>query len=92
MKLVKNAAGREVPESLPGIGKLEPFQGAYARTPLVRREKGSRTLPRLNKIVETLEQAVLKSGLQDGMTVSFHHHFREGDFVVNMVMDIIEAV
>jgi citrate lyase subunit alpha/citrate CoA-transferase len=89
MKLVKNAAGREVPESLPGIGKLEPFQGAYARTPLVRREKGSRTLPRLNKIVETLEQAVLKSGLQDGMTVSFHHHFREGDFVVNMVMDII---
>ncbi len=89
MKLVNNAAGREVPETIPGIGKLEPFQGAYARTPLVRREKGSRTLPRLNKIVDTLEQAILKCGLQDGMTISFHHHFREGDYIVNMVMDII---
>jgi citrate lyase subunit alpha/citrate CoA-transferase len=25
-------------------------------------------------------------GIKDGMTVSFHHHFREGDYVVNMVM------
>ena len=89
MRLVQNAAGREVPETLPGIGKIAPFQGAYERTPLVRREKGSRTLPRLNKIVDTLEQAILKSSLNDGMTVSFHHHFREGDYVVNMVMDII---
>jgi citrate lyase subunit alpha/citrate CoA-transferase len=89
VKLIKNAIGREVPEIVPGFNTLELFEGAYARTPLVRREKGSRTLPRLNKIVDTLEQAILKSGLQNGMTVSFHHHFREGDYVVNMVMDII---
>ena len=29
---------------------------------------------------------LVKCGIKDGMTVSFHHHFREGDFVVNMVM------
>ncbi len=27
------------------------------------------------------------SGLKDGMTISFHHHFRGGDKVVNLVVD-----
>lgn len=34
----------------------------------------------------TLEDAIRKSGLKDGMTISFHHHFRGGDKVVNMVV------
>ena len=87
--MIRNALGREVPTEIAGIGCLTPFEGPYAHTPLVRKEKGSRTLPRLSKIVDTLEQAIMKSGLKDGMTVSFHHHFREGDYIVNMVMDII---
>ncbi|WP_433914614.1 citrate lyase subunit alpha, partial [Escherichia coli] len=36
-----------------------------------------------------LEEAIRRSGLQDGMTVSFHHAFRGGDLTVNMVMDVI---
>ena len=36
--------------------------------------------------VVTLEEAIRKSGLRDGMTVSFHHHFRGGDKVVNLVV------
>lgn len=35
----------------------------------------------------TLEEAIRQSGLKDGMTISFHHHFRAGDKVVNMVVD-----
>lgn len=35
----------------------------------------------------TLEEAIRRSGLKDGMTISFHHHFRGGDKVVNMVVD-----
>ncbi len=35
----------------------------------------------------TLEEAIRRSGLTDGMTISFHHHFRGGDKVVNMVVD-----
>ncbi len=27
------------------------------------------------------------AGLKDGMTISFHHHLRNGDYVVNMVLD-----
>ena len=37
--------------------------------------------------VVNLEEAILRSGLRDGMTISFHHHFRGGDKVVNMVVD-----
>ena len=37
----------------------------------------------------SLEEAIRRSGLKDGMTVSFHHHFRGGDKVLNMVMDKI---
>jgi citrate lyase subunit alpha/citrate CoA-transferase len=44
---------------------------------------------RKNKIVKSLEEAIQLSGLKDGMTISFHHHFRNGDFVLNMVMDAI---
>jgi citrate lyase subunit alpha/citrate CoA-transferase len=40
-----------------------------------------------NKIVSGLEEAIEKSGLKDGQTISFHHHFRGGDYIVNMVMD-----
>ena len=39
-----------------------------------------------NTKVVTLEEAIHRSGLQDGMTISFHHHFRGGDRVVNMVV------
>lgn len=38
------------------------------------------------KLCQTLEDAIIRSGLKDGMTVSFHHAFRGGDFIVNMVM------
>ena len=41
------------------------------------------------KLCANLEEAIRRSGLQDGMTVSFHHAFRGGDLTVNMVMDVI---
>ena len=37
--------------------------------------------------VMSLEDAIRHSGLKDGMTISFHHHFRSGDKVINMVVD-----
>ena len=43
----------------------------------------------MNKLVGTLEEAIRLSGLKDGMTISFHHHLRNGDYVLNMVMDTI---
>ena len=46
----------------------------------------------MSKLVKTLREAVQLSGLKDGMTVSFHHHLRNGDFVLNMVMEEIAAL
>lgn len=41
-----------------------------------------------NKQVKSLKEALIKSGLKDGMTISTHHHFRNGDFLANMLFDI----
>ena len=43
----------------------------------------------MNKLVRSIREAVALSGVKDGMTVSFHHHLRNGDFVLNMVMQEI---
>ena len=41
------------------------------------------------KVLPSIEEAIKRSGLKDGMTISFHHHFRNGDYIVNMVIDEI---
>jgi len=43
----------------------------------------------MSKVVSSLKEAVKLSGLKDGMRISFHHHLRNGDHVINMVMDEI---
>ena len=43
----------------------------------------------MNKLVSSVKEAIECSGLRDGMTVSFHHHLRNGDYVLDMVMDAI---
>lgn len=40
----------------------------------------------MSKVVKSIKEAVQLAGVKDGMTVSFHHHLRNGDFVLNMVM------
>ena len=45
-----------------------------------------------SKLVSSLREAIAASGLRDGMTVSFHHHLRSGDYVINMVMNEIAAM
>ena len=34
---------------------------------------------RESKICESIEESIKRSGLKDGMTISFHHAFRGGD-------------
>ena len=43
----------------------------------------------MTKLLNSIREAVVSCGLKDGMTVSFHHHLRNGDFVLNMVMEEI---
>ena len=46
----------------------------------------------MNKLVASIREAIVLSGLKDGMTVSFHHHLRNGDFVLNLVMEQIASL
>ncbi len=45
--------------------------------------------PRDHKLCQQPEEAIRRSGLRDGMTVSFHHAFRGGDLTINPVMETI---
>jgi len=44
------------------------------------------------KLVKTLREAIELSGLKSGMSVSFHHHLRNGDYTLNMVMEQIASM
>ncbi len=90
-----NHVGREIPDQFLTEGK-EAFQGQFYRdgytyrkaSPTVRAE----VAPGRDKVVASLTEAIQKCGLRDGMTVSFHHHLRDGDYVVNMVMEAIASL
>ena len=43
----------------------------------------------MSKLLNSIKEAVQQVGLKDGMTISFHHHMRNGDFVLNMVLEAI---
>ncbi len=67
----------------------QPYQSTEIGNPVI-----SRVAPKVrvstgdDKVISSVDE-VIKDVLQDGMTISFHHHFREGDFVFNLVMDQI---
>lgn len=44
------------------------------------------------KLVASIEEVIKLCGLKDGMTVSFHHHLRDGDAVLPMVMQKIDEM
>ncbi|MCH8012912.1 MAG: citrate lyase subunit alpha [Candidatus Marinimicrobia bacterium] len=93
VEFVKNAAGRLVPlevnkvKQVPfkGVGKYKP-SGGKASSPI---RMCSDYPMDGNKIVDTLREALEKCGLKDGMTISSHHHFRNGDLLMNQVFDIV---
>lgn len=45
-----------------------------------------------NSKVTNLSNALKKCGLKDGMTISFHHQLRNGDFVINQTMDAVREL
>ena len=86
---MKNAVGREIPDALLTGGRevyqgKDHMDGRYIQkaAPKTRRcEK-----PQESKVVESIAQALRQCKAANGMTFSFHHHLRDGDYVVNMVM------
>lgn len=86
---VKNSVNRELPDAIMKDLDYKPFESVDFGEPEIQRHAPKvRATTGTDKVVDSLEKVVTES-LEDGMTISFHHHFREGDYVFNMVMRII---
>ena len=86
---MKNSIGRNIPEHIIKDRKL--YQGEFSMDLSIVKAapKVKPVMPCESKLLNSIEDAIVKCGLKDGMTISFHHHFREGDYILNMVVDII---
>ncbi len=91
--MVKNSLGRLIPESFNGralVPFADPFslrpQGHHASRPLRRVNPGD------NKLLPSLREAIIASGLKDGMTIATHHHLRNGDALLGQVVREIDAL
>ncbi len=76
-------------KNIPHINEITAQHGPFSGTPKKNAETFSERLNSRNKVVASIEESIRLSGLRDGMTISFHHHFRNGDYIVNMVLDEI---
>lgn len=89
---MKNKIGRDIPENfLQGPHAYSIYNGNFEvlgpvtkATPVVHP-----VAPGGEKLLVSLSEAIDLTGLKDGMTISFHHHFREGDAILNEVMALI---
>jgi len=96
MRMIKNAAGRLVPVQINGQ-KQTPFRGIEKFKPT-----GGKARPPIrtcadfpadgNKLVKNLQEALRRAGLKNGMTVSTHHHLRNGDALTNLLFDTIKKM
>ncbi len=93
---MKNAVGREIPEEILKLTGKEPFMGNNYKNNVPFQGAAPVIRPVLDngqsKLVADIHEALVKCGAHDGMTVSFHHHFREGDKIVTMVMEEIHRM
>ena len=84
-----NKVGRDIPDALLTNGR-EVYQGKNYMDGKYIQKASPRTRrcekPVDTKVVDSLVEALKQCGAKDGMTFSFHHHLRDGDYVVNQVM------
>ncbi len=91
MKRNKNAADRLVPNEVNGVPQT-PFKGVGKYRP-----SGNQSAPPIrscadyppggDKRVGSLKESLQQAGLRDGMTISSHHHFRNGDLLMVPVFE-----
>ncbi|MBK2401611.1 MULTISPECIES: citrate lyase subunit alpha [Erysipelothrix] len=90
---MKNKVNRIIPDEFLVDG-VEAFQGQYYRdnyeytkaAPTIKAQVN----PHDSKVLASIREAIEKVGLKDGMCISFHHHFRNGDYIAAMVFEVIK--
>ena len=97
MNLITNSLGRSIPNELPGLGVLTPYSSPDARLHGNYTYTARMPTRRVNdfghrKITYGIREAIERSGLKSGMTISFHHHLRNGDAVLPSILHEIAAM
>lgn len=72
-----------IPAEVPGYGTLRRHR------PDGRAEQHFGKSPRRSKLLASLDAAIDACELTHGATVSFHHHLRNGDGVLNLVLEAL---
>ena len=85
-----NAVNREIPDEILEKYHKEGFQGSRYRDGKYYQKAAPQVRgyvdPGRSKMAESIQDAIRKCGGRDGMVFGFHHHFRDGDYIVNMVV------
>ena len=80
--MIKNSLNRLIPD------EMIPFQGAHT---LIAKQK-RKVIPEVivgggaKKLISDIQSLFDHIPITDGMTLSFHHHLRNGDGVINLVL------
>jgi citrate lyase subunit alpha / citrate CoA-transferase len=82
-----------LPAVIEGYGVVRPFTGAFDNCGWVERAavRVRSAIPGATKVLRSLRAAIKETGLRDGDVISFHHHLRNGDLVMAMVLAEIAA-
>ena len=93
---MKNAVGREIPDEILARTGKEVFKGSFHNDQKVYRRAANQSrahiVPTRSKVLSSIKDALIAGGVHDGMTFGFHHHFREGDYIVNLVMEAVHEM
>ena len=91
---MKSAVGRDIPTAAAGYGPVAAFAGAFQTTQPLRRYAPlmKQARPGDDKVLDSLAEAFQRIPVKDGMTLSFHHHFRNGDGVLNQVLAVAASL
>lgn len=68
------------------LGALQPFHKQNNTQPSIRKPKSS--LGSEPELLNSIEDVFAAFEIKDGSTISFHHHYRNGDRLLNAVCDI----
>lgn len=83
---LKNRVERDIPDDILKQLDSQIFEDVDYGQPTIQRVAPKvKATTGQNKILDSIDDVVTQT-IKDGMTISFHHHFREGDYVFNKVM------
>ena len=91
--MARNSLGREIPEVWKGK-RYDLYRDPWSRMPAV--DRSTRPLVRRNpwdsKLLKSVREAIEKTGLASVMTIATHHHLRNGDLLLNLLVRECDAM